>query len=348
MTPRVLVIGCGSIGQRHTGNLRALGVQEILVHDPEAARMETLQKQFGVSVCESLRSAYARQPQAALVCAPSSLHLGMVRDALRQGCDVFVEKPLAHTLDGVDEVLALARELDRLIMVGYNMRFNPLGLQIKAWLDAGLIGQAISARIHVGSYLPWRHPQEDYRRGYGAREELGGGVLLDAIHELDYALWFFGMPESVYCLSGKLSQLDITTEDIAELLWWYPHRTVVSIHLDYLQRPHQRWCEVIGTQGYLSMDFVQGRGRLIEGESRKETLFAPGTTPNDSYLDEMAHFLKCVAREAVPPADGAVGRASLVIASAAKRSVAQQQPVELAPYLSASVQRAMRTAPLRA
>lgn len=334
--PCVLVIGCGSIGQRHIGNLCQLGVVRILVHDPDVARMEAVVAKQPVQTCATIEEAYRAKPQAVLVCAPSRFHLSIAREAILHDCDVFVEKPLSHTLDGVDEVLELAHARGRIIMLGYNMRFNPCGLQIKAWLDDHRIGRVISARLHVGSYLPWRHPWEDYRIGYGAQQALGGGVLLDAIHELDYAVWLFGVPEEVFCLSGHFSDLEVDTEDVAELLFRYPDRKVVSIHLDYLQRPHQRWCELIGGDGVIHMDFVKGRGRLVEGDSRKETPFESPFQAGQDYVEEMRHFLACVARRAVPPADGVVGRQSLVIARAAHESALKHQPVALASYLTAS------------
>lgn len=331
---RFLVIGCGSIGQRHTVNLRRLGVEDILVFDPDQDRMEAVARKHGVNACARLEDAYAAAPNAVVVCAPTSLHLPLAREAILHGSDVFVEKPLSHTLDGVDELISLAHELGRMLMVGYNLRFNSCTRQIKAWLDDGRIGHVASARLHFGSYLPWRHPWEDYRQGYGARQELGGGVILDAIHEIDYALWFFGQPKSVYCVSGKFSNLEIETEDVAELLLFYSDHRVVSIHLDYLQRPHQRWCELIGDEGMIHCDFVSGSARLFEGDQREWLQFEDRSDPNDEYVREMEHFLECVTGRATPVVDGAATRQSLAVAVAAKCSAAEGQPMDLASYLT--------------
>lgn len=336
---RLLVIGCGSIGQRHTGNLRQLGIEEILVYDPDQGRAEGLAYKYGVKACARLDDAYAAAPNVVLVCAPTSLHLPLAREAILHGCDVFVEKPLSHTLEGVDELITLGRELGHVLMVGYNLRFNVCARQIKAWLDEGRIGHVASARLHVGSYLPWRHPWEDYRQGYGARQDLGGGVLLDAIHEIDYALWFFGLPKCVYCISGKFSNLEIETEDVAELLLSYPDQKVVSIHLDYLQRPPQRWCELIGDGGVIRCDFYNGNAWLFEGNQHKWTQFEDRSDPNDEYVREMEHFLECVVDRSAPVVDGLTARKSLAIAVAAKRSADEGQPVGLAPYLASEVKR---------
>ena len=88
-------------------------------------------------------------------------------------------------------------------MVGHNLRFNKNLVKIKKMLNKEMIGRIISTRVHCGSYLPYRHPEENYRKGYGAREELGGGPILDSIHEIDYMLWFFGKIGSYLLILGN-------------------------------------------------------------------------------------------------------------------------------------------------
>jgi predicted dehydrogenase len=331
---RFLVVGCGSIGQRHISNLQQLGIKDILVYDPEQDCMEMAISKYDIKSCGRLEDAYAATPDAVLVCAPTSLHLPLTREAILHNCNVFVEKPLSHTLDGVDELIGQVHERRRVLMVGYNLRFNSCACQIKAWLNEERIGQVVSARLHFGSYLPWRHPWEDYRLGYGARRALGGGVILDAIHEIDYALWFFGQPESVYCMSGRFSNLEIDTEDVAELLLSYSDHKVVSIHLDYLQRPHKRWCELIGERGVIHCDFVKGIARLYEGERREWIEFEDRSDLNDEYVREMEHFLECMAGQATPVLDGLSARQSLAVAVVAKLSASEGRPLNLTPYLA--------------
>jgi predicted dehydrogenase len=330
-SPRFLILGCGSIGRRHAANLRRLAVDEILVHDPDRGRMQALARDWGVTPCAHREEAYARVPAAALVCAPSSLHVALAREAMLHGCHVFVEKPIAHSLDGVDELIGLARDRERVLMVGYNLRFNACARRVECWLRSGRIGHVASARLHVGSYLPWRHPWEDYRQGYGARRELGGGVILDAVHEIDYALWFFGTPDRVYCVSGKFSSLEIDTEDVAELLLSYPDRKAVSIHLDYLQRPHQRWCELIGDEGVIRCDLVGRSVHLFDASRREWLVFEDESAPNDEYVREMERFVECVEGRSQAVVDGPAARRSLALALAAKRSAVDGQPVDLEP-----------------
>src|SRR5438046_2248109 len=132
---RVLVIGCGSIGERHTRNLRQTSIGEILVHDPDHARMTSFAQKYDASAFGRLEDAYAAGPQVVFVCAPTSLHLPLARQALLHLSDVFVEKPVSHTLEGIDDLIVLAGKTQRVLMVGYNLRFNPCLRQVKEWLE---------------------------------------------------------------------------------------------------------------------------------------------------------------------------------------------------------------------
>ena len=324
-----LVIGCGSIGSRHARNLAALGAGQIVVYDPDFERRDALAREIGGQTAATLEEAWAGAPEAVFVCAPSSMHVELAREALERGADVFVEKPLAHTLDGVDELIERAEGSERVFMVAYNLRFHPALEQARAWLDEGRIGRVVSARLHCGEHLPSRHPWEDYRVGYGARADLGGGVLLDAIHELDYALWLFGPPRAVFCMGGRLSSLEIETDDVAEVLLDYGTAPAVSVHLDYLQRPPGRWCELIGEDGTIRCDLRAREAALFAaGAGEWETHRAAGSV-DDDYVRELEHFLAARDGGPPPPVDAALGRLSLELALAARTSASSGQVVAL-------------------
>jgi predicted dehydrogenase len=326
MPMKILVIGCGSIGTRHTRNLRDLGVADLLVFDPDQERATQLARESRAFPVDRLEHAYDRHPEAVLICAPTSLHLSLARQALEHDCHIFLEKPLSHTMAGVIEFVSEAKARHRIVLVGYNLRFDPLLHQLHAWLKESRIGHVASARLHVGSYLPWRHPWEDYRVGYGARKSLGGGVILDASHELDYALWLFGHPKGVYCAGGKHSSLEIDVEDVAEILMSYEH-AVVSIHLDYIAQSSQRTCDVIGSHGQIHADLIARRLALFNASTREWDAPQVYCPFDELYRIEMQHFLDCIAGKAAPAVDGSAGLESLLLADSAKRSIISGDPV---------------------
>ena len=207
---------------------------------------------------------------------------------------------------------------------------SPLLHQTHSWLREGRIGHWLSASIHFGSYLPWRHPGEDYRTGYGARASLGGGPILDAIHEIDYALWLLGRPTKVYCVGGKYSDLEIDVEDVAEILLSYTN-TVASIHLDYIERPPRRSCDILGSQGKIHADFYARELRLFDGTTREWDDCKIDCSSDDVYKLEMLHFLDCINGGTTPAVDGVLAMQSLMLAQAARQSMATGLPMPFDP-----------------
>lgn len=325
---KILVIGCGSIGRRHAKNLRELGVDDLLLYDPAWERAEGVAGEVRGRNADTLERAYDERPDAALVCAPTSLHLDLASAALEHDCHLFIEKPISHSLKGVVQFLDEVKARERVLLAGYNFRFDPLIQMAREWLNDGQAGRVVSARLHFGSYLPWRHPWEDYREGYGARQDLGGGVILDAIHELDLALWLFGRPETVYCAGGKYSDLEIDVEDVAEILLSYPDK-IISIHLDSIQRPAERWCEITGTRGRIRADLFARTLRCFDGAARKWQSSEAHGALDESYKLEMLHFLDCVEGRAIPAVDGSVAVESLLLAEEIKESMRRNLPISL-------------------
>src|SRR5262249_5372924 len=163
----------------------------------------------GAEPVSELDEAWRASPDVAVVATPPSTHTAVALEAARRGCHLFVEKPLSDRWDGVDELIAEVRARSLVCLVGCNLRFHPGLVELRRLLDEGAIGRVLGARIEFGQYLPDWHPWEDYRETYSARRALGGGVILDAIHELDYAMWLLGPVSKVTALADHISTLEI-------------------------------------------------------------------------------------------------------------------------------------------
>ena len=323
---KFLVIGCGSIGRRHTGNLKAITVDDILVFDPDKRRSAMLAREYDVVQTDSLEQAYDLRPDVVLVCAPTNSHLALAKEALQHDCHIFLEKPLSHTVEGAPEFVAELKMRNRVLLMGYNLRFDPILAKIQRWLNEARIGEVSSVRLHVGSYLPWRHPREDYRVGYGARSTLGGGVILDASHELDYALWLFGPPNNVYCAGGKHSNLEIDVEDVVEIVMSY-ERSIISVHLDYISQSAQRTTDIVGTRGQIHADLIGRTLSLFDESTRTWSVPQVYCAFDELYRLEMKHLIDCVSGNMAPAVDASAGLQTLLLASAAKRSMISGEPV---------------------
>lgn len=328
---RFLVIGCGSIGKRHIDNLIALNAGEILAFDVRDDRRREVRVRFGVEVVDSLNDAWERRPHAALITAPTSTHVSLALQAAEQGCHLFIEKPLSDRMDGVDQLLKAVREQKLVTLVGCNMRFHPGLKKVKQLLEKGKVGHVVGARVEVGQYLPDWHPWENYRQGYSARRDLGGGVILDAIHEIDYIRWMLGEVEAVACFAGKLSHLEIETEDTAGILLRFSDGAIGEVHLDYVQRAYSRTCHIIGDEGTIRWDCSTGEVRWYSAATHEWQVFtnSPDWEPNQMYLDEMRHFLRCLAGCDKPALDVFEAARVLEVTLAAKLSAQSGQLIKL-------------------
>lgn len=336
---KLVVVGLGGIGQRHVRNLRALLGDTAEIYAYRVRRTSptltdrltvenglSVEEKYGITVLMDFDEALALGPDAVLICNPSSLHMPIALAAAKAGCALFIEKPLSHNEEQVGELIDTAERRGLVTLVGYQMRFHPCLRRVQSLLAGQAIGDVIAARIEVGEYLPGWHTYEDYRQMYASRADLGGGVILSQIHELDYIYWLFGLPTRLFALGGHLSDLEIDVEDTASILMEcvVDGRAIpVHLHQDYVQRPPSRTCEVIGTAGKILMDFNALTVRQYGADGRVEVDDSfEGFQRNDLFLDEMKHFLACIKGDEVSRVTAKDGAQSLRMALAAKESIA--------------------------
>lgn len=343
---KILVVGLGGIGQRHLRNLRTLlgpeaelsafrvrGFNHTLTDQLDIEPGTEVAAKYGIRVFETLEDAVAVRPDAAFVCNPTSLHVPVAMGLAQAGCHLFIEKPLSHSLEGVEELLAVVKAKGLVSMVGFQLRFHPLLGKLREWVEGHRMGRIIAVRAEVGEYLPGWHQYEDYRQMYASRSDLGGGVILSQIHEIDYLGWLFGWPSRVFAVGGHLSSLEVDVEDTASLLMetCVDGRTIpIHLHLDYLQRPPNRTCQVIGDAGKAVMDLRASTATLygVDGDVAESVSF-PDFPRNQLFLDEESYFLQCISKQERSFIPAGEGLCSLRVALAAKASILSGQPVDL-------------------
>jgi len=321
---RFLVVGTGSIGSRHCGNLLALGHQ-VLAWDTDGTRLAAAGARPGVEAAASLEAGLGAHPDAVLVCTPPAAHVPVARRALEADAHVLVEKPIAAASDEVPDLLDLAKRRGRVLAVGFNLRFLPSLRRVKDLLDGGRIGRVHSARAEFGFHLPAWRPGRDYRDNYAVSARQGGGILLDAIHELDYLGWLLGDVTEVFCAAGHVSDLAGDTEDLAEVTLRFAGGALGQVHLDYLRRAYRRALAVVGADGVIEWDYST-RQVTVRGPEpdRAEILDGPGDGPPERmYVDELAQFIRCLAGGEPPAVDGHEALRSLRVVEAAKASAAR-------------------------
>jgi predicted dehydrogenase len=320
---KFLIAGFGSIGRRHLRNLISLGERDIVIYHTHHSTLPD-EELSSFPTETDLRSALAYNPEAVIVSNPTALHLDVAIPAANCGCHLLIEKPISHSMARLDELQNAINQNHNKVLVGYQFRFHP-GLQkIKKLLGENAIGALISVRAHWGEYLPNWHPWEDYKQGYAARPELGGGVLLTLSHPLDYLRWLVGEVESISAFTNQKG-LHLPVEDTAEIFLQFKNGTLGTIHLDYLQRPTAHWLEIIGDRGTIRWDNSDGTVRLAQvhpdGKIGDWQEFLPpqGFERNHLFLDELRHFLTMVKGKTTPVCSMHDGIMALQLALAARQ-----------------------------
>ena len=302
---KVLILGAGSAGSRHARTLLDAGAQ-VSIADPMADRALAVDEAVAVPYDLDGLEGY----DGIVVASPTIFHADQLCAALQASPKVLVEKPLATDSATVADLCD--SESDR-IMVGYNLRLHAPVERAIELVKQGRAGQVLAARVWFGSYLPDWRPSVDYRTTYSARSELGGGVLLDAIHELDLLVWLLRGPfQVVGAVVETTGSLEIDVEDTVKALLVSQSGVPVEVSLDYLSRQYRRGIEIVGEAATVRLDWAR---ELLQVEDGEATESEPATTPlMESYRRQAKCFLSWLAGLAEPPVDGTTGLASLQLA----------------------------------
>lgn len=333
---KVLIVGCGSIGKRHARILKELGVKQIGLADQSASQLALALREIqGAQGYASYEEALKDQFDAVILCTPPHLHIAQARLAIEANCDVMTEKPLTVHLDGVQELQSLLRVKSRFVMVAMCFRYHAGLRRIKQLVREGEIGRLIHIRASMGENLAEARPNIDYRQLFVVSEDVG--VTLDMCHEPDYVQWIADQPvTSVTAITGKLSNLEMAGDDIADLLIKFKGSLTSSIHLDFFQQRRRRYSEYIGTEGTLLLEMADWNTCCIhiyhkdDEACRVETL----TMERDDMFREMDRdFLELLDTRQKPELDIQEGLKCLQIVWAAKESSKTGKTVVLKPAI---------------
>lgn len=295
---RFLIAGLGSIGRRHLRNLVALGERDIVLYRTGQSTLPDDDLQ-GFPVEYDLESALGRHPDAVIVSNPTARHLDVAIPAARAGCHLLIEKPVSHSMARTDELRRAAADGGARILVGYQYRFHPALRQVGEWLEAGGIGEIVTAHAEYGEFLPGWHPWEDHRLGYSARRDLGGGALLTLSHAVDTLLWLLGPARLVAARTRVIPEIAADVDSVATLLLEFEGSVTGTVGMDYLRTPKTHRLEVVGTRGSATWDEGSGTAVLRRPPDAAEMRVAPpaGYDRNDLFMAEMAHFLRIARGE---------------------------------------------------
>jgi predicted dehydrogenase len=259
-----LIVGCGSIGQRHLKNLLSLDQKNIKIYDSDCVLAKKISKKFNVEQLETLQF---KNVNCTLICTPPSTHTSIAKKALSGSSNIFIEKPLDNSLKDINDIIKIAKKKSLNIFVGYVFRFDP-GLQkIEKLLEQDSIGKVISFDAYEGWYLP---------------------------NELNYILWLIGEIKQVFSYFNPVPSLKVKAEGIAEILLISKSNSIGRIHLDFINPKYNRHFEILGERGSIRWNFETKKIELQKAGSTKSKTINYGLDNNQMYVDEMKYVISCI------------------------------------------------------
>ena len=268
MKKKVLIIGYGSIGKRHAAILKK---KHKIIKNIYVLTKQNCKPFIKIN---SLQEISLINPDYIIISSPATKHYKEL---------LFLEKTFSNKLILVEKPLFTKYEKLNIkknkVFVGYNMRFNPLIQFIKNKIKNKKIW---SINIFCGSYLPNWRKNRDYRFTSSARKKLGGGVILDLSHELDYTQWLLGDIKINNAVSRKLSNLKIDTDDFLSISGEINKLSRVQIDLNYFTKKETRRIIIDGENISINADLIEKK--IFISEKNKTSIFAkPGLNKNISY-----------------------------------------------------------------
>ena len=300
MIRRILIVGLGSIGKRHIGILRDHfpNIEVIVLRHKDCNKEQT--KKLGISYCvTSITDAIALSPQAAIIASPSSKHLEVSIQLASHGVHLLIEKPIANSSEGVEGLIKLCLEKNILLMIAYNLRYFPSLIKLHKYVQENKAGKILTVNSQVGSYLPSWRPGIDYSKSVSAQKALGGGVLLELSHEFDYLSWIFGKIKWVKAHVSKQSNLDIDTEDLANIILGFQSSDgsehIATLNMNFFRHDAVRQCEIIGDDGTLILDFIAGEVKYFSASLKEwEIMYTSLTDRSFTYIKQIKHFFHAI------------------------------------------------------
>ncbi len=290
---KILIVGFGSIGKRHMRNILSKKNIEVIIC---SKRNDLKFKEKNIKVVKTIDKAIFEKPDIAFVTNETSYHVKIANKLTKAGIDLFIEKPLSASTNGLQELKRNIKKRRLITLVGCDHRFHPCLKKIKELIDKNRLGRIYSVQVESSSLLSDWHPYEDYRKGYSAQNKLGGGIATTMTHELDFLQWFFGDVKEIFSITKKVSDLEITADDISAMTMIFKNGVIGELHLDYFARPEFKSCKIRGTLGTLYWNTESNDIRIFYNNQNKWKIIfkAKNFERNQMFVKELEYFLKCV------------------------------------------------------
>jgi len=279
---RVLIIGLGSIAQKHIKALKILDKSVILFALRSNIKAENIN---GVQNIYSFEEIHKLNLDFIIISNPTGLHFQTLERLKEFKLPLFIEKPLFDKTGVLQD--ELVKSINVTTYVACNIRFLDSIVKIKEIVKSERVNEV---NVYCGSYLPEWRPNIDYKTVYSSNKEMGGGVHIDLIHELDYVFWLFGIPKHTKSFFSNNSSLNISAHDYANYLWEYD-KFAVSIVLNYYRKNAKRSLEIVCESGTYFIDLLNNTISFND-----KIIFESSQRIADTYNKQMIFFIHQVLK----------------------------------------------------
>ncbi|RAP34027.1 hypothetical protein DID75_00170 [Candidatus Marinamargulisbacteria bacterium SCGC AG-410-N11] len=265
---KIAIIGFGSIGQRHFTVIKNKfpNIEPIIVRSNKKKE----DKNINCKIVYSLEDVIKLNIQAAIIASPATFHIEQAIFLASHNIHLLIEKPLSHNLENIDKLKKIIKKNNLICKVGYVLRNDPNLIKFKQYLDTYDIGTILDVSITASSYLPNWRPDQNYKNTVSAKKSLGGGVILELSHEIDYIQWLFGIPKNMASIIYNSNTLDIDTEDSVRVLMTSNKNYPISLFMNFCSRKNSRICEVLTCKGVLMLDLINQQ--VVWYENKKKPI----------------------------------------------------------------------------
>lgn len=286
---KVVVIGFGSIGKRHVNNLLSLGILNVVL-----LRTSKKGNELNLQEITKLEEIIKINPDFVIVSNPTSLHFQSLKFLVQHQINILCEKPFLYKPEEWDLLKPFLKNYKGKANIVFNLRFHPCVQKVKELIFEGTLGKIHSARFFVGQYLPDWRPETNHLNSYSASKRMGGGVVMDLVHEIDIAEYLLGKPQGeIHSIVSKVSDVTVDSADIAEILYRTNNIAIVNIHMDYLFRGYSRHFSICGKKANLHCDLFKNTIK-INGDKNKQIEYFEfkDFERNDMFLDLISDYIK--------------------------------------------------------
>ena len=328
---RIAIVGLGSIGRQH--------VRVVKEHLPDATVIAVRSGQGGAVPEDDVVDHHVNSPSQAIqlradiavICSPAPFHVMHAKEFITANVPVLIEKPLAFSTTEVEQQLtSLFSNSDtyKRSLVGYVLRYLPAYEHVYDILSRGSLGVLRAARIEARSYLPEWRPDIDYRESVSAKRALGGGVLRELSHEIDYAISLLGPLTSVVAMRNSTPTIEIDSEEKVEILARNNGDALISVYLDFAHQMPKREFRAWFDKGELHWDLLRHTIRIEHIDGSIDEKHIP-VERDELFSRQLRHFLSCAQGLEPPRCSIADGVATLQAIDAVERSFENQEVVHV-------------------